>query len=217
MPHRPSRRAFRDGPSTSSGQAADAPPQRPPQDEGLSWLYTFSFILRRPLRRREAPSRNGRLEGRPSRRTPASKDPDAAESVAPAAGRPRLAHAVPSPYLPRSRPCPRTGSRAPPRAIARRCASRRRGHGRAVAERCRSGRTGRSRKPLCALRTVGSNPTLSATLGISGNIRDNKIPVFRHFLSCAFPTVRSYSHLPWWANWRANGSADTEGLERWRS
>ena len=30
------------------------------------------------------------------------------------------------------------------------------------AERCRSGRTGRSRKPLCILCTVGSNPTLSA-------------------------------------------------------
>ena len=35
-----------------------------PQDEGLCWLNTFSFILRRPLRRREAPSRNGCLEGR---------------------------------------------------------------------------------------------------------------------------------------------------------
>ena len=35
---------------------------------------TLFFILRRPLRRREAPSRNGRHEGRPSRRTPASKD-----------------------------------------------------------------------------------------------------------------------------------------------
>ena len=32
-----------------------------------------------------------------------------------------------------------------------------------TAEGCRSGRTGRSRKPLCALRTVGSNPTPSAT------------------------------------------------------
>ena len=29
-------------------------------------------------------------------------------------------------------------------------------------EGCRSGRTGRSRKPLYALRTVGSNPTPSA-------------------------------------------------------
>ena len=33
---------------------------------------------------------------------------------------------------------------------------------RALTERCRSGRSGRSRKPLCPLGFVGSNPTLSA-------------------------------------------------------
>ena len=31
-----------------------------------------------------------------------------------------------------------------------------------VLERCQSGRLGRSRKPLWAMPTVGSNPTLSA-------------------------------------------------------
>ena len=50
-------------------------------------------------------------------------------------------------------------------APATRCmqrASTRHGKSMPPAERCRSGRTGRSRKPLCALRTQGSNPCLSA-------------------------------------------------------
>ena len=67
-----------------------------------------------------------------------------------------LAPAPPRPYLPRSRP------RSRPQPPGQRHKGRRTGAGGAVAERCRSGRTGRSRKPLCALRTVGSNPTLSA-------------------------------------------------------
>ena len=67
---------------------------------------------------------------------------------------PRLALATPSPYLPRFRPHAARHTPATQNSPAR--------ADRAVAERCRSGRTGRSRKPLCALRTVGSNPTLSA-------------------------------------------------------
>ena len=84
---------------------------------------------------------------------------------------PRLELARPPPYLPRRRLCLRTGPS--PRGLPARFTGpdyRRGGCGqgqeRAAAERCRSGRTGRSRKPLCALRTVGSNPTLSATLSI---------------------------------------------------
>ena len=72
---------------------------------------------------------------------------------------PRLARAAPPPYLPRF---PSVPPSAPRPAAYRRNAGRRRRQARAAAERCRSGRTGRSRKPLCALRTVGSNPTLSA-------------------------------------------------------
>ena len=67
---------------------------------------------------------------------------------------PRLALATPPPYLPRFRPHAARHTPATQNSPAR--------AGRAIAERCRSGRTGRSRKPLCALRTVGSNPTLSA-------------------------------------------------------
>ena len=74
---------------------------------------------------------------------------------------PRLALAAPPPYLPRF---PSVPPSAPRPAAYRRNAGRRRRPARAAAERCRSGRTGRSRKPLCALRTVGSNPTLSATI-----------------------------------------------------
>jgi hypothetical protein len=52
---------------------------------------------------------------------------------------------------------------------------------RRAAERCQSGRSGRSRKPLCPVRgTVGSNPTLSATLvkspGNTGRTRCGPAP-----------------------------------------
>ena len=55
-------------------------------------------------------------------------------------------------------------------APATRCmqrASTRHGKSMPPAERCRSGRTGRSRKPLCALRTQGSNPCLSAIISLA--------------------------------------------------
>ena len=114
--------------------------------KGCVDLNPYSFILRR-RRRTPEPSRRTRANG-PNRSRPRRPGPGL--------------------RLQRRRPTFRASVRAPsaPRPAAyRRDAGRRRRQERTVAERCRSGRTGRSRKPLCALRTVGSNPTLSAKDG----------------------------------------------------